>query len=971
MSNLTKKDFAILSALVTDMSTHQKKISKSTGEELELEIRIPNLSREDFRKLYREVISLKHIGKIEESLIIPIIESTPQRNYGNQRNRGKPQNPRGKWEGRVVKRKEMIFQNGKRLMEKDRHIEKSNITRFAKGRPEEYVVKLAKEKVIPEFTPSIVNEYRFRMRSSILVSDKEYPELDGWRLDFTYVRMLDKQRNAAIISNLPEFRNAFFGANATTPVGVANFLDFEPENVEYEVELEYVGDPSDMKIDSVAGIKDFVSSIERMMPIVLGLVDPRYYERVGYHQLLMEIVTKLMPMSDALEYKNRKTLKNLVNRPHSFTIEEWRNNILPDIDNYYVSDKADGERCFIVMGSQIGGNADSPHALLLTADRIIRLDTVPVPEDYWERLTVCDAEVLDLEGGSHGDIYLFDVLLYKGKNITRDGLVDREKYLDTLDRALGTVVHKKPLVRMTSNDYGKQIRAMYTGRKGKRGYPVDGLVFTQALDSYSRMKTYKWKPADELTIDFLVIRAPKSKLVGVKQYAPPAGHSVFWLFSGSRTRELERHGLEKISGWQDIFTRSEYPNIYRFQGGDTTIPIQFSTSSDPYAFVYFHPSTGPGSKVVSAEDLHGHVAEFTYGSHLSGKTATSGAAKTWQIKNMRPDKDIEVENGTNYGNSYKVALDTFTIIKNPVSIDDLAAGITGGAGTVEKQYFQEQKSQMYRPGVKFNSFVVAQLLRQLEGKDWIIDLAAGRGNHLFTYNGYGIKNGIFVDIDAPAIDELARRKESFHKNELYLFGQKPDGKHMKVYTKVADVSKPHAKTLEIISDIQMPPGGVDAVIMTFAIHYILDGSVKALKNLIDLVDGALRSGGVFIFTCFDGDRVSDLLSDVDVGDSWDIYEPPDGGVLKYSIKKLPSTGDNERVSVIHPFSHGEYYEENLVRISDVLSAFEKRGYVVQQNGSFGDWLDKFKQFNNKLYRSLSVEDKLYSGLYQYVTLWKK
>jgi hypothetical protein len=484
------------------------------------------------------------------------------------------------------------------------------------------------------------------------------------------------------------------------------------------------------------------------------------------------------------------------------------------------------------------------------------------------------------------------------------------------------------------------------------------------------MRTYKWKPAEELTIDFLVMRAPSHKLVGVKQYTPPAGHDVFWLFSGTRTRELTRYGLEKVSGWQDVFTRDEFPNLFR--AGNDMIPIQFSTSSDPYAYVYFHPQTGAASKIVNASDLHAHVAEFTY--DTSG--APGAPDGVWTLKGMRPDKDIEAEKGTNYGNSYKVALDTFTIIKNPVTLAALtAATARGGADTTERSadvYFQEQKSDIHKPGVKFNSFVVAQLLRQLEDKPWVIDLAAGRGNHLFTYNGYGVRNGIFVDIDAAAVDELARRKESFHKSELYIYGNRPPaGRNMRVYTKVLDLSKPNVKTLAVLRDMDFPKEGVDGVVMTFAIHYLLDGTAAALKNVVDLVDALVRPGGVFIFTCFDGDRIRDLLSDVDPGASWDVTEPPGGGIIKYSIKKLTGPDEGKRIGVIHPFSHGEYYDENIVDIDSVLAAFEARGFVVQQNGSFGDWLEKFKQFNYRMYQALSAEDKLYSGLYQYVTLWKR
>ena len=967
MSNLTKRDYAILNSLVGTMIIESKKLQPK--EELELEIKIPNMNQADFNTLYEAVVALKHVGKVQQSIFA--IEDV-----------SKPAKTRT-WESRKVKRMEMYFNKGVRDKGMDQYIEKTNITRFQKGKPTEYVVKLAKEKVInpSDFNAAAITGYRFRVRSSIMVNDKDYPEFNNWRFDFTYTRMLNKRDNASIIQKLPEFRDRFFrvGSSSGGP-DAKSFLDWEPPSdatgasIEYEVELEWV--PGDNGESAKKDPTRFVSEIEQLMPTVLGLVDPTYYERLGYHQLMTEVAEALLPRNEALDYKSRKTLKNIVNRPKSFTKKDWKTEILPRIDDFYISDKADGERAFLIIDSEFV--ADAPGStLLLTADRAIRLVDINSPKDYHGAgLTVCDVEIMDLSGNGdktkYGDIYLFDVLMYKGKKITSEGLEKRETYLDLLARALGPKVHKKVLKRLSADSYGKQIKEVY--ERKERAYKIDGLIFTEAGESYNKMTTYKWKPVDELTIDFLIMAIPKH-MVGMKPYTPPAGHTAFWLFSGTRNSELERSSMQKIKGWSDIFNSSEYPNMFR-GGPNRMVPIQFSTPSHPYAYIYYHPNTGPASKIANAEELHGHVGEFLWSASESVESVES-----FTLKNMRPDKDIEVKNGTSYGNAYQVALNTFMVIMNPVTIEDLTAnsggsersGSSGSSGshgnTIERQYFQAQKADMYKPAVKFNNFVVAQLLRMCEDSSWIVDLAGGRGSHLFTYNGFGVHNGVFVDNDRDAVEELVKRSESFGNRSLYLYGNRPS-KNMKVYTAVTDLNKSAEATLKKLEDIPMPEG-VDAVVCTFALHYLVGKSGTGpgtISNVMELVDSLLRPGGVFIFTCFDGPRVRTLLesSDDATSNAWQRHE---GGQLKYSIKKVP--GSVDRISVIHPFSNGEHYTENLVDVDAVIDLFHKKhGYKVQQNGSFGDWLIKFQQFNTRMYDDMSDDDKLYTSLYQYVSLWK-
>jgi hypothetical protein len=186
-----------------------------------------------------------------------------------------------------------------------------------------------------------------------------------------------------------------------------------------------------------------------------------------------------------------------------------------------------------------------------------------------------------------------------------------------------------------------------------------------------------------------------------------------------------------------------------------------------------------------------------------------------------------------------------------------------------------------------------------------------------------------------------------------------------------------------MTDVPLPKFGdaikVNAVVMTFAVHYIVS-DLDSMNNFADLVDSVLEVGGVLILTLLDGRRVFDLLKNIKKGDSWDApsvsgsADNAQNDTKKYSIRKLYDDHKFKdfglRISLIHPFSAGEYYEENLVGISGLEEVFIKRGYKVRQDGGFLDYIDKFAKFNKDMHGKMSTEDKAYSGLYQYVTLWR-
>ena len=279
--------------------------------------------------------------------------------------------------------------------------------------------------------------------------------------------------------------------------------------------------------------------------------------------------------------------------------------------------------------------------------------------------------------------------------------------------------------------------------------------------------------------------------------------------------------------------------------------------------------------------------------------------------------------------------------------------------------------------LKLNSFV------NWKRKKWVVDLAAGKGQDLFTYNGFEVENALFMDIDQAALEELSNRKWGLGNTRAYVFSRAPRT-NIRIHTMQADLSKPADTHLAAIEKRGYPvPHGddqylCDGVVINLAIHYMAENT-KTLEQVVKLASSLLKKHGVFIVTTFDGKRVFDLLEKTKKNASWDLgysgdaQNTGDKKPPKYSIKKKYDDKKFKtglQVGVIHPFSRGQYYDEYLVDIDELIVLAKKHGLSMQQRGSFADYDGKFAKFNPKFGKEMSADDKNYGALYGYVSFYK-
>lgn len=854
---------------------------------LELEIRF-KLSFSEWKKIYENVINNKYSGNIEQSInVITIVD-------------------------KEVLRREVYFKNGIKQNEKytNKKIEKSI---FGK----DYRIALSSETEIKPFTITSINEIRIKLRSSIIISE-------NWRLDFTIVKSLNDA------NDVKKYKDIMFPIDVKLdPANYINFINkLNPNLYKYELEAEFIGKKVEIndiesEIELIHG-KNFNKKIEQ--------IDKKYHETLyTIAKLLLSDQDKINNISD--KFKDKFTLAQLANKPIGLDLETYREFILPNINQYYLSDKADGDRCFIFLNDKFNILTNELYTFDMQYDGI--------------KNAIIDAEIMGLNSNSFDKIYIFDILYFNDVKLTQENMETREKYIDKIMLYFekNKKIEKKILVKLKNQ---KQIKDVYN--RSTRLYPIDGLIFTPNFSSdikykynqpenYFDMIIYKWKPPELMTIDFLVMKCPKN-MIGIEPYNLKDGYTLYFLFCGIKKSVQKTLNIKKINNYKQIFESHKFTEKY--------FPIQFSPSIQPNAYIYYHPNDSK----YTEQDINEHVVEFIYDFNT----------KCWKILKLRKDKDLDFNKGTLFGNDFITAESVFNEYQNPLTLEMLIDEKIGGS---DNQYFMNKKPIIYKALTKFNGFVKAQLIRQLENSKSIVDLASGQGSDLFNYNGFNISEGLFIDIDKNALEELNKRKYEFNNDKFYSYNQKPK-QNMNVITLNLNLKDNYLQNIEEIDKVYNKKA--NGVVINFAIHYLIINE-QLLDNFINLVDYLLKPGGIFIFTCFDGEKINNLLKNIEPGNSWNLYE---NGLLKYSIKKLYTNYDifNSIISVIHPFSNGTYYEENLINIKYIIDKFIEKKYVLQQNGSFGDWLTKYKEFNSVKYRELTKNDIIYLSLYNYCSLWK-
>jgi hypothetical protein len=752
-----------------------------------------------------------------------------------------------------------------------------------------YKITVAEENISDKFDIHSFSIIRIKNRLSIFLPKDS--GCAGWKLDFTLVKSLTDSKN--IIAS----RKAMFLPGLTAN----NFLDNAPiiEADKLELEAEYIGDASAITSSDVYKIIEFIQTA--------GIIN--YNENSKYQQMLYEVAKLVYPENISSNFKRKWGLKSFGKSPIGLDKNKYFSVILSNITDYVVGEKAHGDN--------IVGYINEHNWVTLGGDMTsVQLDTN-------NKTIVYQAEIVD------GIQYIHDVIVMNGKNITNLNIVKRSEYIPDIINVLpkGSAVYKK--LKLLTERYAEELKNIYNGQYP---YDIDGLIFEHRNKDWFKSEVYKWKPPNELTIDFLVMAPPDKGVIGIAPHIQLPGHKILFLFCGINKNQYNRtHNIRRITGYGEIFKNRKFTDYW---------PIQFSPVSDPTVYIYQCPNS-------QSMDIVGRICEFIREGDM------------WKFVRIRTDRDIEVSRGSYFGNNIVVAESIWNNIKDPLVFTMLQSSLIETTQYSSKPYFGKTDIR-YVMANSFSSYVKEISLTPYKGQNWVIDLAAGRGQDLGRWSRMGIKNALCIDNDLEALTELMKRQR---------YAQKGIG-HYKttVHTHHANLNDDY-KTLSIAikTKYNVPLHGVSLVVCNMAIHYMCETDLS-ISNFVMLVDSITAKNGFFIFTCYNGRRVFDLLSNNGKFQSFD------SNVLKYSITRSYNSTTFKKsglqINTLLGFTDGNHRMEYLVNIEFIIELFNGRGFKLIKQCAFSEHLEEYSIENLDKYDKLSESDVAHVSLYDYVILQK-
>lgn len=599
-----------------------------------------------------------------------------------------------------------------------------------------------------------------------------------------------------------------------------------------------------------------------------------------------------------------KTIKQLGNQVKPLTKNIYIQKVLPNIKDYYITEKADGLRCFLMITQK--------NIKYITSEKVTYFEYDTYSKFNSEYIFDCEK--------INGKFCIFDVIVYNNENISELSFEHRYKKLAEFHDILISInltnkIMVKQFIKLDITNYQNAIIKLYNLFKTGKEYSIDGIIFVEMSANYNNTLNLKWKPADFLTIDFLAIKTDIKN-----QYILNVG------IKSSLVKQFNIKLNEKYANLLKTLTI----NI-----GENYKPIPFYNSLIPNIYTYVHNKD---------TDLHEHIIELSW------------LGENWQFHRIRDDRNAELKTGSYYGNNYKVAETTLASILNPLVIKDLVAPYST---LVNNIYFKKQ-DDTYKSVKHFNNYV-KNLLIQKNSHEMTMDLASGRGGDIIKYINASVKDILMLEIDTNAIEELINRKYAIldKKNSnscnLVILNMDLNNDYKKNIAKIKNIT-----TNNYVDNIL----GVKTKVIFchFAMHYLLE-SEKSAKNIISFISHYLESTGLFIITIFDGKKVFDLLKR-NKG-KWNITKKY---MIEYIGEQPSIfSGFGHNINVLLPLSD-KPYKESLIDLYALDKLFKKNNIFRTEEKNFADILTEYSSYSNNqnYYTNLSDNDKEFIGLYKYV-----
>ena len=476
--------------------------------------------------------------------------------------------------------------------------------------------------------------------------------------------------------------------------------------------------------------------------------------------------------------------------------------------NYSVTDKADGERAFMIIDKT--GNV---YFIDNNLNRVIKtnLNTTKYTN------TLIDGEIVKQNDKI---VFLaFDLVFYNSKDLRNDTNYKLKQRLDRLNHILSSVENNKfYLLKLKKYYYnnvflGSKIILDNVDQNGNYKlkindidiiYKNDGLVYTPMDEPYPKSKKWttllKWKPAELTTIDFYS-----------KKISSENGLSRWQLFV--------QHPVE---------LSDNVDNVNKIKNVTETVLFDIS-------------------KLCSFENRGEMTYETVFSDSLIDET-TSEQYQTNTVIEYRWDKvdnrfvpirtrwDKTI-NPKKHGNFSGVACDIWNNINNPIEKETLFKFKNVSSNS---DFFFERMRRFHN---KVKEYLYNKYCKDTE---YLLELCSGKGGDLHKWLHNNIKNIHGYDISEKNIAECNRRIQTLQsKSQQNIFNYN--------FFKL-DLTK--SNSYEII--YKNNPDLFNIICCNFGIHYFFQ-SENSFNNILEILNTSLVNNGYFIITFMDNEKIDELF----------------------------------------------------------------------------------------------------------------
>lgn len=751
----------------------------------------------------------------------------------------------------------------------------------------------------------------FRLINRVSFVHNEYPFI----VDLSIVRE-NKRRGKYLV---PEFS---FEAS-----GVME----NPAKYEIEFEVDYI------KLESYSS-QLLENQIKKMAKEILAGIQQTNYP-VSYDEQ-KQVLTNYMKLIKGDDYDENKRIytKDFIG-PSSYTLSI--KNIAPINDdsnipnirkNYTVTDKADGDRKLMYI-------SETGKIYLIDTNMNVQFTGSKTEQKEIFNSLLDGEHVLHNKLGKFINLYAaFDIYFIKGKDVRNRLFVPltaedvqsnfRLPLLVQFVKSIkpsssGIVSGVTSSIRIETKSFyaasDKQSIFQACGiilknvKEGLYEYETDGLIFTPArlgvgmnspVDTIKNTKStwewsFKWKPTEYNTIDFLV---STKKLANNQDY-------VGNIFQDG----TDASSLEQLTQYKTIILRVGFderkhgylnpcadiindnlPDSGNKDDEETYKPMQFFPTN-PY------DPEGGICNIILKDDSTGTKRMFTENNEIFDDNTivefkydiTRDKQWRWIPLRVRYDKTAELQaGGKNFGNAYHVANSNWNSLHNPITEEMISSGenIPDELGDDDIYYNKVTNASQTRALRDFHNLYVKNLLITKNSKKGgtIIDLACGKGGDIPKWISSKAEFVLGLDISKDNIENRLdgacarylnyRKKFKIMPNALFVHGDTSknirDGdalytdKGKQIIKAVFGSGPKDAKVLGkgVFKQYGKATKGFDLTSIQFAIHYMFENQ-ETLQNFLRNVSECTKVGGMFIGTCYDGKIVFDQLRDKKQGES--------------------------------------------------------------------------------------------------------